>query len=160
MENSEIEIDAEKFEKVTIGVRVRDDPENTAFGSETGILTIFILDENDNDPIFTKPAFTGEIEELSKIGTIVPVNIEARDFDVNEENRKIVYKVIEPVPFGFKAGNLVVTGKLDFEARKNYTFSIQATDPTKTGNRIGFFENFLGVEMHREIWSSRISKKS
>lgn len=55
----------------------------------TGVLTIIIDDENDNNPVFRKPFYRRSITENSQNGVTI-VNIVADDAD---KNRTITYSL-------------------------------------------------------------------
>jgi len=92
---------------------------------------IFVIDANDNDPLFEKYFMEVSINENEPAGTSV-VKISARDKDAGE-NGYISYSIanLKPVPFDIDhfTGLIKTTHLLDFETmRREYVLHIRASD--------------------------------
>ncbi|XP_046696302.1 cadherin-1-like [Silurus meridionalis] len=101
-------------------------------------ITIRVIDQNDNKPIFTQDPFQGTVPQASKIGFLV-MTISATDADnPNTENTNIRYSIISqdpllPHPNMFAidpiTGELKVNAEgFDKEKYPEYTLEIQAAD--------------------------------
>ncbi|XP_044538820.1 desmoglein-3 [Gracilinanus agilis] len=100
------------------------------------VLTVKILDINDNRPIFSQSTFFGEIEENSAANTLV-MFINATDADEpNHLNSKIAFKIISQEPAGqpmFLLNRLTgevrsMTSTLDREKNSKYSLLVSAAD--------------------------------
>ncbi|XP_042320368.1 desmoglein-2 [Sceloporus undulatus] len=99
-------------------------------------LRIKVLDVNDNSPVFSQEVFSGSVEELSTIGTVV-MKITATDADEpGTLNSQIAYRIVsqqpdQPPAFIInKATGEVRTAvfQLDREAQSSYTLIVEAKD--------------------------------
>ncbi|KAF4094397.1 hypothetical protein AMELA_G00014620 [Ameiurus melas] len=101
-------------------------------------ITICVIDQNDNKPVFTQDLFTGSVPEVSKIGFEF-MTITATDADdPNTDNADIRYSVISqdpalPQPNMFEINPIsgvihVKSEGLDREKYPEYTLEIQAAD--------------------------------
>ncbi|XP_003223578.2 desmoglein-2 [Anolis carolinensis] len=99
-------------------------------------LRIKVLDINDNSPVFSQEVFSGSIEELSAIGTLV-MKITATDADEpNTPNSLIHYRIIsqepnQPQAFVIKPETGEVRTaliQLDREMQSSYTLIVEAKD--------------------------------
>ncbi|KAM9101180.1 desmoglein-3 [Sarcophilus harrisii] len=100
------------------------------------ILTVKILDVNDNPPVFSQSIFYGEIEENSAANTLVMV-LNATDADEpNHINSKIAYKIISQEPAGQPMFLLnrhtgevhSMTNTLDREKYSKYSLLVSGAD--------------------------------
>ncbi|KAM4653616.1 protocadherin beta-15-like [Amazona ochrocephala] len=101
--------------------------------SGTTQIHIFILDVNDNAPMFSQELYVGQVLENAPEGSVV-LRVAATDQDAGV-NGQISYQfnqagdqshsafVIEPM-----TGEIKLTKPLDFEAAENHELSVQATD--------------------------------
>jgi hypothetical protein len=96
----------------------------------SGILTILIVDENDNNPKFQKPFYKKSITENSAIGVVI-MNVVANDID---KNRTIQYSlegpddIIDLVHLDEESGEIVVANRIDHEMYPWLNFTVRATD--------------------------------
>ncbi|XP_062405482.1 B-cadherin-like [Sardina pilchardus] len=114
---------------VSTGGRTAEDPMN---------ITVIVIDQNDNRPVFTHDPFLGNVAEASKIGTEF-LDITATDADEpGNANSIIIYKILSQDPKWPRADMFAInpiTGKLrventglDKEEVAEYTLEIQAAD--------------------------------
>ncbi|KAM9225694.1 desmoglein-3 [Dugong dugon] len=105
------------------------------------ILTVKILDINDNAPVFSQSIFTGEIEENSASNSLVMV-LNATDADEpNHLNSKIAFKIISQEPAGQpmfllsrNTGEVrTVTSSLDREQVSSYHLIVSGADKDGEG---------------------------
>uniref|UniRef100_A0A1A9WMM0 Cadherin domain-containing protein n=1 Tax=Glossina brevipalpis TaxID=37001 RepID=A0A1A9WMM0_9MUSC len=124
-------IDREKVEHIKLAIIVEDLA--AAKGRQQlveGILSLHILDENDNNPKFKEPFYKRSITENSKNGVQI-VQLKAYD---NDKNRTITYSlegnalITQLVHLDIQTGELVVANKIDHEQFQWLNFSIRATD--------------------------------
>uniref|UniRef100_A0A8C5NAN9 Cadherin domain-containing protein n=1 Tax=Gouania willdenowi TaxID=441366 RepID=A0A8C5NAN9_GOUWI len=102
--------------------------------SGTAQITIVILDNNDNVPVFEKTLYKVQISEDAAEGAII-VQTKATDVD-DGQNGEIEYSfgahtsdaVRSVFTIDSKTGNIFLKGKLDFENTSNYELDISAKD--------------------------------
>ncbi|XP_077156411.1 protocadherin-10 isoform X10 [Paroedura picta] len=100
----------------------------------TALLTIRVLDSNDNVPAFEQPVYTVSLPENSPPGTLV-LQLNASDPDEGQ-NGEIIYSFSSHISararelFGIspRTGRLEVNGELDFEESGVYQVYVQAKD--------------------------------
>lgn len=98
------------------------------------LLTVNILDANDNAPQFLQHGYRIVIPENTAIGTVV-IQVEASDKDLGV-NGKIAYSLLtSTTPFGINSTNgiIYVTGQLDRELVPTYNLKIKARDTADQG---------------------------
>ncbi|XP_071313488.1 protocadherin gamma-C3-like [Trachinotus anak] len=101
--------------------------------SGTMEILIDVLDVNDNAPVFTKDAYSVEINENSPTGTIV-IRVNATDLDeglngeVSYSFGNVNSKVRELFDVDPATGEITVNGQLDYEVDDSYEIDIQASD--------------------------------
>ncbi|XP_053180130.1 protocadherin Fat 2 [Scomber japonicus] len=102
------------------------------------IVYIYVVDENDNPPVFQQRDYLGQISESAHINSMVmgerntPLVIQASDAD-REANSLLVYQIIEREALKvFKIdssmGTISLISPLDFEAKAEYHFTVQVKD--------------------------------
>ncbi|XP_053427644.1 desmoglein-3 [Nycticebus coucang] len=105
------------------------------------ILTVKILDVNDNPPVFSQSIFMGEIEENSAANTLVMI-LNATDADEpNHLNSKIAFKIVSQEPAGTpmfllsrNIGEIrTLTSSLDREQVDNYHLVVSGADKDGEG---------------------------
>ena len=105
--------------------------------SETTVM-VHLIDENDNQPVFTQATYTGNISEASLAGSVVldnknaPLVVKATDADTNL-NSLLVYEIVERASrdlFSIDAntGAIRTRSNLDHEVAAQYEFRVQVTD--------------------------------
>ncbi|XP_042325794.1 protocadherin-10 isoform X2 [Sceloporus undulatus] len=100
----------------------------------TALLTVRVLDSNDNVPAFEQPVYTVALPENSPPGTLV-LQLNASDPDEGQ-NGEIIYSFSSHISararelFGIspRTGRLEVNGELDFEESGVYQVYVQAKD--------------------------------
>ena len=99
-------------------------------------ISVAIVDQNDQPPIFPEPRYAVSVQEDAGIGTSVG-EFTATDADIGD-NARLDYFIssgdashifkMESVYGDKNFGILILAGKLDFETKKTYNISITATD--------------------------------
>uniref|UniRef100_A0A452T135 Desmoglein 3 n=1 Tax=Ursus maritimus TaxID=29073 RepID=A0A452T135_URSMA len=105
------------------------------------ILTVKILDVNDNPPVFSQSIFMGEIEENSASNSLVMI-LNATDADEpNHMNSKIAFKIVSQEPAGTAMFLLsrhtgevrTLTSSLDREQVSSYRLIVSGADKDGEG---------------------------
>uniref|UniRef100_UPI003AAED03C protocadherin Fat 2 n=1 Tax=Centroberyx gerrardi TaxID=166262 RepID=UPI003AAED03C len=110
----------------------------TAGASSQTVVYIYVIDENDNAPVFQQREYLGQISESAHINSMVmgerntPLVIQASDAD-RDANSLLVYHILEPEALKvFKIdssmGTLSIISPVDFEAMAEYHFTVQVRD--------------------------------
>uniref|UniRef100_A0A9J8C318 Cadherin domain-containing protein n=1 Tax=Cyprinus carpio carpio TaxID=630221 RepID=A0A9J8C318_CYPCA len=102
--------------------------------SGTSVLQISVQDFNDNEPKFEVAAYKASVLESAVVGSSV-LKIKATDLD-DGPNGKIQYLFGAHTPelvrnvfrVNAETGEITVSGKLDYETKKSYTFDVCAKD--------------------------------
>ena len=99
-------------------------------------ISVAIVDQNDQPPIFANPGYDVSVQEDAGIGTSVG-EFTATDADIGD-NARLDYFIssgdashifkMESVYGDKNFGILILAGKLDFETKKTYNISVTATD--------------------------------
>ncbi|NWQ89317.1 PCD10 protein, partial [Burhinus bistriatus] len=100
----------------------------------TALLTVRVLDSNDNVPAFEQPVYTVSLPENSPPGTLV-LQLNATDPDEGQ-NGEVIYSFSSHISararelFGIapRTGRLEVSGELDYEESSVYQVYVQAKD--------------------------------
>ncbi|CAH1738811.1 unnamed protein product [Aphis gossypii] len=124
-------LDAEHRSSYTLTVSAIDQGNAGSRKQSAAKVKIFVVDANDNDPLFEKYFMEVSINENEPAGSSV-VKISARDKD-SGENGYISYSIanLKPVPFDIDhfTGLIKTTHLLDFETmRREYVLHIRASD--------------------------------
>ncbi|XP_067297751.1 protocadherin-23 [Pseudorasbora parva] len=95
------------------------------------VVSVKVLDINDNAPVFSHPEYHAQVTENSPIGTTL-IHISAYDPDL-EANGTVMYNIISGNSKGLirvnsATGVLEVNGTLDYEESKTITLTVQASD--------------------------------
>ncbi|XP_051276649.1 protocadherin Fat 2 [Dicentrarchus labrax] len=110
----------------------------TAGALSKTLVYIYVIDENDNAPVFQQREYLGQISESAHINSMVmgerntPLVIQASDAD-RDANSLLVYQILEPEALNvFKIdssmGTISLISPVDFEAKAEYHFSVQVKD--------------------------------
>ncbi|XP_061091766.1 protocadherin Fat 2 isoform X2 [Conger conger] len=102
------------------------------------VVYIYVIDENDNAPVFLQEEFVGQISESAHINTMVmgqnntPLVILATDAD-KDANALLVFQILEPEGEKFfkidpSMGTLSLIAPIDFELTPEIHFSVQVRD--------------------------------
>ncbi|XP_029917167.1 protocadherin alpha-8-like, partial [Myripristis murdjan] len=102
--------------------------------SGTVVLSVDVLDINDNLPIFTKDTYSVTLNENAPIGTTV-ITVNATDLDEGS-NGEVFYSFGNSVNSKLRnlfhvdanTGEIIVKGTIDFEVKDRYEIYIQASD--------------------------------
>uniref|UniRef100_A0A3B3TF36 Protocadherin Fat 4 n=1 Tax=Paramormyrops kingsleyae TaxID=1676925 RepID=A0A3B3TF36_9TELE len=99
--------------------------------SSSCLLNIFVLDENDNLPVFPKSTLTTDVNENMRIGELV-ASVTATDSD-SGDNAELSYSITASNNRGTfsisaKTGSIFLAKKLDFETQMLYKFNVTAQD--------------------------------
>lgn len=99
-------------------------------------ITVAIVDQNDQPPVFAKRTYEANVAEDAATGTSI-ADLSASDGDIGD-NARLDYFVssgdtahnfrMETVYGGSNYGILELAGKLDYETKKSYTIRVTATD--------------------------------
>ncbi|XP_030594789.1 protocadherin beta-16-like [Archocentrus centrarchus] len=124
-------LDREKQELISLVLTVVDGGEPQMSGTMQILVTV--LDANDNAPVFTQQTYKATVTENSPAGTVV-TTVTASDADQGS-NSKITYSITNAADDESKVfeinsenGEVVLTGKIDFEESRNYQIYLLASD--------------------------------
>uniref|UniRef100_A0A8C5P376 Protocadherin Fat 2 n=1 Tax=Jaculus jaculus TaxID=51337 RepID=A0A8C5P376_JACJA len=144
-------LDHEKISSYQLKIR----GSNMAGAFTDVMVLIYIIDANDNAPMFLKSAFLGHISEAAPLYSMIldgdnnPFVIRASDRD-REENSLLVYKILEPEALKFfkidpSMGTLTIVSEVDYETTPSFQFSVYVHDQ---GNPILFAPRPAKVIVH------------
>ncbi|KAK0142931.1 Protocadherin Fat 2 [Merluccius polli] len=129
---------------------------STAAGaSSEAVVHVYVIDENDNAPVFQQLEYRGQISEAAHVNSMVmgerntPLVIQAVDAD-RDSNSLLIYNIVEPEALNvFKidlsTGTLSLISPVDFEAKAVYQFSVQVKD---SGEPSRYAEHPAKVTVH------------
>ncbi|KAM4826977.1 protocadherin Fat 2 [Thomomys bottae] len=106
---------------------------------------VYVIDDNDNPPVFLRATFVGSISEAAPLHSMVmdeknqPFVIRASDSD-EEANSLLVYQILEPEALKFfkidpSMGTLTLASEMDYETLPSFQFNVYVHDQ---GNPIRF----------------------
>ncbi|XP_072569096.1 cadherin EGF LAG seven-pass G-type receptor 2 [Paramormyrops kingsleyae] len=124
------QLDYEANKEYTLRIRAQDGG-RPPLSNISGLVTVQVLDVNDNAPIFVSTPFQATVLENVPLGYSV-IHIQAIDAD-SGENSRLEYRLIETAPgFPFSINNntgwIVVAAELDRETVDFYNFGVEACD--------------------------------
>jgi len=100
-------------------------------------LTIYILDNNDNPPIFDKSIYYVDIQENNLINTTL-IQVHANDSD-QDDNGHVTYELNDSynnyVSIDNETGIIRTKIQFNYEQMKNFTFNVTALDHPKKGKQ-------------------------
>nr|XP_043896880.1 protocadherin Fat 2 [Solea senegalensis] len=110
----------------------------TAGALSKTFVQIYVIDENDNSPVFQRTQYFGQISESANINSMVvgerntPLVIQASDED-RGTNSLLTYQILEPDALNvFKIdssmGTISLISPVDFEEKAEYHFTVQVKD--------------------------------
>lgn len=122
-------LDQETTDTYSLTVTVTD--RGTPPLNSSAVVSVKVLDINDNAPIFSSPEYHARVTENSPIGTAL-IHISAYDPDLGA-NGTVTYNIISGNSKGLirmdsATGVLEVNGTLDYEENKKITLTVQASD--------------------------------
>ena len=102
-------------------------------------ITIQVINENDNSPVFTMNPYTASVEEHSSTGTPV-VTVQADDDDsglLGQVQYSIMgdASITDTFDIGVTSGQVSIIGDTDRESIDSYSFTVQAVDSGGTNAR-------------------------
>uniref|UniRef100_A0A3Q2DJZ9 Cadherin EGF LAG seven-pass G-type receptor 2 n=1 Tax=Cyprinodon variegatus TaxID=28743 RepID=A0A3Q2DJZ9_CYPVA len=123
-------LDYEANKEYTLRIRAQDGG-RPPLSNISGLVTVQVLDVNDNAPIFVSTPFQATVLENVPLGYSV-IHIQAVDAD-SGENSRLEYRLTETTPnFPFAINNstgwIVVAAELDRESVDFYNFGVEARD--------------------------------
>lgn len=99
--------------------------------SRTTVVSITVVDVNDNAPSFLLPTQTILLPENSSVGTVVAF-CPASDLDASTKYRQIIYSIVSGDTNGIFSidsdGTIVLAAPVDYESQIDYSLSIMASD--------------------------------
>ena len=123
---SSVNIDRETTSSYSLIVIARDGGGLT----DTALVTVTVLDVNDNIPSFTQSSFAAFLPEQEDYNNHPVLTVVASDPD-NGVNGSLTYRITSSTnlfSINPSTGVIVVTGSLDYEATPSYTLNVSATD--------------------------------
>eukprot|EP00112_Aurelia_sp_Birch-Aquarium-sp1_P014283 Seg3075.2 transcript_id=Seg3075.2/GoldUCD/mRNA.D3Y31 product=Cadherin-23 protein_id=Seg3075.2/GoldUCD/D3Y31 len=131
-------LDRERTNIFKLQVKAWELPDESAF-VVVGVI-ILINDVNDNKPSFTKSHYTFRVKENVPHGFVLAEQFSAVDADIEKKHNRFEYSIqggegkfaINPY-----SGRLQVSGELDYEKRRNYTFRVLAKESETKERFIG-----------------------
>ncbi|XP_031143313.1 cadherin EGF LAG seven-pass G-type receptor 2 isoform X4 [Sander lucioperca] len=123
-------LDYEANKEYTIRIRAQDGG-RPPLSNISGLVTVQVLDVNDNAPIFVSTPFQATVLENVPLGYSI-IHIQAVDAD-SGDNSRLEYLLTETTPnFPFSINNstgwIVVAAELDRESVDFYNFGVEARD--------------------------------
>eukprot|EP00731_Ephydatia_muelleri_P027063 Em0018g1163a len=96
-------------------------------------ITVYILDVNDNPPVFNSSMYTAYVDECSLIGTPV-LTVYATDADATPQNRIILYTITSgntnnEFALDVSTGTMTTQQLLNYIITMSYTMSLKASNP-------------------------------
>ncbi|KAK2848765.1 hypothetical protein Q5P01_008599 [Channa striata] len=110
----------------------------TAGALSRTVVYLYVIDENDNAPVFQQREYFGQISESAHVNSMVmgerntPLVIQAFDAD-KHANSLLVYQILDPeaqkvFKIDSSMGTISLISPVDFEAKAEYHFSVQVKD--------------------------------
>lgn len=124
------QLDYEMNKEYTLRIRAQDGG-RPPLSNISGLVTVQVLDINDNAPIFVSTPFQATVLENVPIGYSV-IHIQAVDAD-SGENSRLEYRLTEittnfPFTINNSTGWIIVAAELDRESVDFYNFGVEARD--------------------------------
>uniref|UniRef100_A0A8C9W1B0 Cadherin EGF LAG seven-pass G-type receptor 2 n=1 Tax=Scleropages formosus TaxID=113540 RepID=A0A8C9W1B0_SCLFO len=124
------QLDYEASKEYTLRIRAQDGG-RPPLSNISGLVTVQVLDVNDNAPIFVSTPFQATVLENVPVGYSI-IHIQAIDAD-SGENSRLEYRLVETqpsLPFSINnnTGWIVVAAELDRERVDFYSFAVEARD--------------------------------
>ncbi|KAI7790755.1 cadherin EGF LAG seven-pass G-type receptor 2 precursor [Triplophysa rosa] len=124
------QLDYEMNKEYTLRIRAQDGG-RPPLSNISGLVTVQVLDVNDNAPIFVSTPFQATVLENVPVGYSV-IHVQAVDADAGE-NSRLEYRLTETTPnFPFTINNstgwIIVSSELDRESVDFYNFGVEARD--------------------------------
>ena len=142
-------IDREVIPEINITIRAND----STGAIDTVYVTVVILDENDNTPVFTPAVYEISVNESISIGSEIAV-VKAYDSDAGS-NGTVVYSIVQYEPYAAgdlflinsSSGTILLTQGLNYESEelKEIHLIINATDGGGRANSTEMIINVIDV---------------
>ncbi|KAI4792810.1 hypothetical protein KUCAC02_033138 [Chaenocephalus aceratus] len=124
--------------EIAVSYKLKVTASTTAGASSNTVAFIYVIDENDNAPVFQQPRYLGQISESAHIDSMVmgemntPLVIRASDAD-KDSNALLVFQILEQEALNVFAidssmGTISLILPVDFEAKAEYHFTVQVKD--------------------------------
>ncbi|XP_071787614.1 protein dachsous-like [Asterias amurensis] len=128
-------LDREFTAQYNLTIRATDHGDTSRSGES--IVTVNVLDDNDNNPIFSATSYHHQLSESTVIGQSL-LTVEAVDAD--EGTNAVVQYSLDNSTLGLfgidvNTGEITTTGLFDFEKQEHYIFQVCATDGGSYGPR-------------------------
>ncbi|KAK2908823.1 hypothetical protein Q8A67_004660 [Cirrhinus molitorella] len=109
--------------------------------NSSAVVSVKVLDINDNAPVFSSPEYHVQVTENSPLGTAL-VHVSAYDPDLGA-NGTVTYNIISGNRRGLfrvdsATGILEVNGILDYEEDTKFTLTVQASDGNPNDKKVSF----------------------
>uniref|UniRef100_A0A8D0F1Z4 Cadherin domain-containing protein n=1 Tax=Strix occidentalis caurina TaxID=311401 RepID=A0A8D0F1Z4_STROC len=123
-------LDYEVSKEFTLRIRAQDGG-RPPLSNISGLVTVQVLDVNDNAPIFVSTPFQATVLENVPVGYSV-IHVQAIDAD-SGDNGRLIYTLLEtgagfPFAINNSTGWIMVASELDREAVDFYSFGVEAQD--------------------------------
>lgn len=128
-------LDRERTDRYLLNVTVYD--QGLVRKSSWRLLTVNIVDVNDNSPKFSQESYTTVVPENAAVGTEV-ILVTASDDDIGQ-NSEISYSLLTNTPqfaINSETGSVYVSGQLDRESVSDFALKIEARDKAANGNQL------------------------
>lgn len=110
----------------------------TAGAVSKAVVYVYVIDENDNAPVFRQSHYLGQISESAHVNSMVtgegntPLVIQASDAD-KHANSLLVYQILDPEALKVfridsSMGTISLLAPVDFESKAEYDFAVQVKD--------------------------------
>ena len=131
-------LDFEGTKTYNLEIDVRDSANPQRFSPSRLPVTIRVTDVNDNNPIFTPSQYNDRIPESTAVGTSV-LTVTVADADGTVLNNQLTLSIPDPVASDYfnilSSGEIRVRQTLNYDAIKEFRFSVQAEDANPTEKR-------------------------
>ena len=151
-------LDREEKEHYMLRVLASDDGFPSRTCSNGTIVSITVLDVNDNVPMFEHPQYSESIHEnVNPQLSVVVATVKANDPDLGEAG-KVVYQMTSSVGLPFKidngTGQITATESLDYETSHQYSFAVYAFNPDRVDRRGTAMVqvNVIDVNEHKPVF--------
>ncbi|XP_048580321.1 uncharacterized protein LOC116612238 isoform X2 [Nematostella vectensis] len=124
-------LDRETVNEYTLTITVHDSGDPMLNAAQTSTVSITVLDENDNVPVFDQEVYSVSIPENITVGAhILLLNAKDKDEGVNAEIRYFLKDVIASKRFSMNdtTGQITIKQAVDYEERSSYSFEVFASD--------------------------------
>lgn len=122
----------------SVSYRLQISATNTAGVASDAVVYVYVIDENDNAPVFLQDSYYGQISESAPMNSMVmgenntPLVIKALDGD-KDTNALLIFQIQEPEAKKMfridpSMGTISLISLLDFETKPEFVFSVQVRD--------------------------------